>query len=280
MGNTFGDIILNAGVETSYTANKTAGVASSVATSEIKKASFFDTLAMATYDVTDEDYQFLKLQLEADPTATVWDITKAVNPTGYYLLDVAVCFEDHYSNLGPAGANADGYFDKTNTEVYVVWNDSLQLIGCLNNALEAQYNLEFSEILKGAVDSTVALSISKRDIQITNLMSYGYNTWLLKEITKSNVKVSSDGLWEVNEIDNAWKKIENYEFFLYTHDFGGREIVTHIKKGVIVPNGNIPFGSSGSNIPFTIRSLGTVEARKSVSYWDRVKIAVSASITA
>lgn len=278
IGHVYGDAYLKAGVEAAYTMNAVAGVASSVATTEIPKADFYTTLDIPTYDGTDEEYQFLKLQLQAVPTAATWDITKSINPTGYLLLDIAVCFEEKYANIGPGGPAEDLYMNKTNTEVWVKWNNSLQLIGCLQNAFELAFGIEFSTIMKGATESPVAVSIASRDNMVTGLQSYGFGNWLVNQITKGNLIVTSDGEWTQNTIDYGWKKISGVEFWLRTHNHLGQDDIIKFPRAYIEPNGNRPMGTAEATLPFNIHSLAQVEERWSNSAWDHAYVAVYGTI--
>jgi hypothetical protein len=273
MGHNLGDVKLNAGVESSYTANAAAGTASTIATSEIPKASILNNmLAIPDFDATEKDYQFVKLQLEALTTADTWDPAKALDNIPYYLVDFSVCLEEKYAFLSPTGNAPSLYMNKTNTEVYVNYNGSLQAIGCLNNAMELATTINQAVINKGATESVVDIAVGSRENAISGGESYGYSPWLWNNMLHGSLTEETD--WISMDIDSGWKRIENMEFFIQTHTSGGHDVVIWIPNGVLMADGNSPLGSENASLKFKIEILNNFSVKTSKDKWDHIKLAI------
>lgn len=283
MGKLPGDLVCNAGYSNTYTVPKSAGTSSAIATTECPKVSFETgyQLLIETLDPTDKEYQFLFLQMLALATADTWTATSSIDNVPYYLLDIALCHEAKDALSGPAGPAKSLYMNNTNTEVWVKWTDtiygdSLQLIGCLDNAIELASTINMAKIQKGATKTTSSMAIDTREMNVKG-KTYGFGTWLLNQMMKGSQESST----EFNKIiiDSGWKRIEGLEFFIRTHTDAGHDVYVWIPEGVITLDGTVTLGQPSNQMGFNIEILNKFEWWMTNDRWDHVYLALTGTVS-
>lgn len=277
------DHTLLAGGTPAYITPKAVGVAG-VATVEIPTnimESFHDTtdeLTLATFDATDEEYQFLVMQHDFATTPAAWDPEKQPGDSGYAIVEVAYALTDKDGGIAPAGDDNFSRYEQAQVDIYILdGNGDMQLFGCIENNVTHSFNLEWDDVLKGALNGRKSKFFTGRNTEFSgNLLTINPHN-VLKFMHGDNL--GSNGLSTQIQLNSNYKVVEQTAVIFDTFSSAGRRYTVHSPKAFLKINGDYTVGDGVSTMPFMIDMGETVNLHFSDDLWDVHRFRVGITLT-
>ena len=246
---------LKAGVNTGYpTAGPSpADTPSADATNNIPNDPL-EALKME-FNPTDEEFQFLCLQLDALATTSPYVQKMQPGWSGYPIIRMEYGIEDKNYYLAPEGDKSDESYSHSKTEFFVKTEHGLQFIGSLLNQMDIEELLETVDAVKGMPAGIVSKDITKTGITI-NGNSYGHGIWLAKALSHGFYDGSDSWFKKITQ-SNAFRTIEYVPVYLHVRFKTGRDFWLHIPEAMLTYNGSYNEGTDEyRQIPFKVEAMG------------------------
>jgi len=276
--------VLNAGTDTTYATPKAAGVPSTIAVNPIPTniiESFHGTspLEIATYDVTDAEYQFLVLQHDIGAATSAFDPEKQIGDSGYPIIEVAykILDKDGARTLVPGGNDKSSMYSQTPIDVYVVIDGEMQLFGCTKNAVTAGFGVEWDNLVKGALQGVESKFLTTRTQELSGEL-YSLNPWNWINFLYGK-SLGSNGVSTQIQTSSDWKPVTPVEVILDTFSDQGRRLTVHSSEAYLKINGDIPLGEGAAVMPWTIDLGETANIFVSDDLWDVQRFKVDIELT-
>ena len=242
---------LNAGVTAAYGAP--VNTPSAIATLPIKSKP--DDVLELSWDVTDEEFQYLVTQFAATASSVPFKQSKQAGWSAFPVIYFDFIHEEKdYEPLPEGGSDENYSFSKT--DIYVVdENGECQLFGSLANALDVNEIINKISAMKGLPEAKTAEAISEIGLEITG-NTYGQGMWLVEKAIQGFAEAGDGYFKKVNQ-NNNFRKLEYMEFYIHERFTSGRQHFIHIPNGTLTMNGNYTIGDPGGfkQVPFMISAL-------------------------
>lgn len=245
-------VTLNAGYTATYATPKAVTVQSTVATAaipgDIRGA---NPLAIATYDATDEEYQFLVLQ-NAFSGAGAYDPYAQVGNSGFPTIEVLYSVADRTMSMNPGGDDLVNAFNGCSVDIYVIDdNGDMQLFGCTENSVEANMSAEWTSIMKGAMNGDQNYAWSKRNKQITGNLTT-LNPYTAATFGAGNY-LGDDGYGNtVVQFTTGFKSVRKRTILMDMFSTGGSRLTVVLANSVMRATAGDAFGGDTSAKAFEI----------------------------
>jgi len=210
------------------------------------------SINLDTFNITDDQYEFLVLQLVATGTATIHESIKMLGEMGVAALHFRFDTNET-SSVGmnePAGSDNSSLYMQGKTAIYIDphKNGVFQHFGCIDNEVVFEHVLTTDSWMKGPQQSKQPKVITERVVEFTgNVQGLSPNMWALLYKMPYKGIISGDATFEVSDQP---VELEQIPMFFETFSSEGRRIRTYSAQADIFSDGNPTYGGMDAKIPF------------------------------
>jgi len=250
--------ILNAGNQATYVDPASTPTQDANATVPIISHFKPTTQLEVAFDGTANEFQYLYLQSEVTTDSTTYTSSQQVGQAGYPLIQVAFPYATRdASRLAYPGANDPAsIFNNTQSTIYVVdENDQMQQFGCIDNAVVFDGTVEFTKMLKGALQGTESWAMSTRNHLITGNVK-SLNVDMFEKLFHAD-NLGSDGWHTEMRMSRDWKPVTTREVMFVTYSDQGVELIIRFPIAAMRVTGAVNFGQADTVAPFEIEGQST-----------------------